>query len=129
MAGKLVMLRPVVGQLDTRTARQLPTALGFGDARRGSSTARGYGWEWQQLRLPILRRDGYVCQVCAARGIATPAVAVDHVINKAWWRAQYGSLDGCDEPSNLQSICKDCHDLKTQGEARGGPGADLAPTR
>jgi 5-methylcytosine-specific restriction protein A len=37
---------------------------------------------------------------------------VDHIINK-----QSG---GTDDESNLQAICKPCHDQKTQREARRG---------
>lgn len=119
MASRFTMLRPVVAQLDTRTAQQLPASYSFGDSRRGTAESRGYGWEWKKLRAKILLRDGYICQVCAGRGLATPAQAVDHIVNKARWHAQYGSQDGCDEPNNLQSICKPCHTEKTQQEAGG----------
>ena len=68
---------------------------------RGTSTERGYGTAWRKLRDCILKRDFYLCQVCAAKGRVTPANQVDHVIPKV--------KQGTDEETNLQSICDPCH--------------------
>jgi len=61
------------------------------------------------LRKRILERDNYLCQVCLALGIVTPATQVDHIVNKA--------AGGTDAESNLQGICDHCHDTKTRSEA------------
>jgi hypothetical protein len=82
-------------------------AAGFADRRRGSRQSRGYGAEWDKLRLVILQRDLYRCRLCLPR--VTAAHAVDHIVPK--------HLGGTDEPSNLQAICKPCHDAKTAAEA------------
>lgn len=66
---------------------------------------RGYGTAWDKLRKQIMRRDCGLCQVCKAHGKLTPAVAVDHIKDKA--------LGGTDDPSNLQAICEPCHTAKT----------------
>ncbi len=79
----------------------------------GSTTQRGYGWHWQKLRETILTRDSYLCIPCRAKGNITPAEEVDHIKGKA--------QGGSDEPENLQSICKECHAIKTTKENGGTP--------
>lgn len=68
---------------------------------KGKTTERGYGWEWQQIRQFILRRDRYLCQICKLR----TANEVDHIIEKA--------KGGTDAPDNLQALCHSCHKAKT----------------
>lgn len=70
-----------------------------------SRHARGYGSEWSKMREQIMRRDCGLCQPCSQQGRITPAVAVDHIKDKA--------KGGTDDPSNLQSICEPCHTAKT----------------
>lgn len=67
---------------------------------QGNPAARGYGWEWQKLRLRILRRDRYLCQACLREGRSIAACTVDHIRPKA--------RGGTDDPANLQSLCADC---------------------
>lgn len=55
-------------------------------------------------------RDNYLCQPCKAAGKWRRATQVDHITPIA--------QGGTEEPSNLQAICKPCHDAKTQREAR-----------
>jgi 5-methylcytosine-specific restriction protein A len=76
-----------------------------------TTTQRGYGWEWQQLRERILKRDEGLCQVCFKRGKFTLARDVDHIVSK--------SNGGTDDDSNLQSICLPCHKVKTAEEKVG----------
>mgnify|MGYP000694615216 CR=1 FL=1 len=109
--GKLSTLQPRLACLSTDIAAPLPAALRRADPARAGTTARGYGWQWQQLRLTILRRDLYQCQACKLAGRITPARDVDHVINKA--------AGGTDDPGNLQALCKPCHDEKTERETIG----------
>lgn len=77
---------------------------------RGTSTERGYGWRWQQIRAMILRRDP-VCTICQAR----PAVEVDHIVAKAF--------GGGDEDTNLRGVCRGCHKAKTAWDSASGKGA------
>jgi len=87
----------------------------------GSRHDRGYGTAWTKLRLSILKRDMYLCQACNRDGRLTPLGlqpydhAVDHIVAK--------SKGGDDEPSNLESLCRDCHDAKSLTEAAKGRGA------
>ena len=72
---------------------------------------RGYGKEWGKVRVDALRRDNYLCQECLREGRLTtlnPGTgdhAVDHITPKA--------KGGGDELINLQSLCKSCHERKT----------------
>ena len=50
-----------------------------------------------------------MCQPCLKSGRPTQATAVDHIVPK--------SQGGGDEDSNLQAICKPCHDAKTAAAA------------
>jgi 5-methylcytosine-specific restriction enzyme A len=85
------------------------------DRDRGTRQQRGYGAKWQKLRKRILSRDNGLCQQCRRRGRITAATHVDHIVNKA--------RGGTDDESNLESICRTCHALKTGRESHGGSGA------
>ena len=95
-------------------AKHVPSEGKFADQRRGTRHERGYGSDWDKLRIQILARDMYLCQVCLPQGLVRPARTVDHVTPKA--------EGGTDDPDNLQAICDDCHRAKTQREAWRGRG-------
>lgn len=80
--------------------------------RKGSTTQRGYGWQWQKQRERILERDGGLCQPCVRLARVTEATDVDHIVSKA--------NGGTDDDVNLQSICVDCHKAKTARERQHG---------
>ena len=82
-------------------------------ADKGSRHARGYGWRWVQLRERILKRDQYLCGPCRDKGRTTPATEVHHIKAKA-----HG---GTDDPGNLVSICRECHDDATREQTGGNP--------
>lgn len=75
------------------------------------------GRPWQRLRLQILERDGWLCQCqdCKKRSMPLVAHEVDHISNE---RDGNGGLD--DSPENLMAMNRDCHNKKTQQEARKG---------
>lgn len=58
---------------------------------------------WKELRLAQLQRQP-LCVYCLAAGKDTAANVVDHI------KAHKGDLFLFHEPSNLQSLCKVCHD-------------------
>lgn len=59
-------------------------------ARHGSTRS------WRKIRAQILALDAYTCRMCG--GTATE---VDHIMRV---------IDGgTDHPSNLRSLCHDCH--------------------
>lgn len=96
------------------------------DRERGSRQDRGYGAAWEHLRLEVLERDGYLCQIGRGRGSCTiDATEVDHIIPKA--------AGGSDELENLQAVCPTCHRAKTDRDAtnqrRGGRSENENPGR
>lgn len=74
---------------------------------KGSTVAR-YGKSWYKLRQRILERDNYLCQSCLMQGRYVTATDVDHIVPVA-----HG---GTDDESNLQSLCHECHKVKTAKE-------------
>lgn len=88
-----------------------PTHKWGNDRERGNRHERGYGNAWERLRAIVLARDNYLCQVCLEDYKITPATEVDHIIPK--------SKGGTDDPDNLQSICTDCHRVKTEYDKHG----------
>lgn len=99
-----------------------PKDRGWGAEWRGSSTQRGYGWEWQKLRNRVLARDAGLCQPCLRRGHVTPGCrTVDHITPKA--------RGGGDHEGNCQVICDECHKAKTAAEARGSVWDEAMPDR
>lgn len=70
----------------------------------------------------VYERDGYECRSCGARGgpRGDAELCAYHVVPEA--------LGGPDEPSNLVTLCVDCHDkvrAHENGEARDDPDPDL----
>jgi 5-methylcytosine-specific restriction enzyme A len=84
-----------------------------------SSTARGYGFAWQKLRLVILERDCYLCQCaeCAKRQVPLPANEVDHILPKA--------QGGTDDESNLRAVNTECHKRLTIAQKGHKPAESL----
>lgn len=77
---------------------------------RGSRHERGYGAEWDRLRLEIMWRDQGICRCaeCVRLGRLRPAHDVDHVLPKA--------QGGTDDPANLVAINRECHREKSLRE-------------
>jgi len=73
------------------------------DARRGTSSARGYGAKWRAFRLSYLQRNS-LCAICLDAGVLVPATVVDHVVAHKGNEALFWS------ESNLRPLCKACHD-------------------
>lgn len=70
---------------------------------RGTKQERGYGGPWEALSK-MKRAENPICEVCNNE----PASAVDHIV----------PITGPDDPGrldwrNLQSICNQCHAIKT----------------
>lgn len=85
------------------------------DRQRGSRSKRGYGRDWQALRLVVLAEEP-LCRFCHDRGLVVVAQVVDHIVPIS--EAPELRL----ERSNLRSLCKPCHDRHTaveQGFAKG----------
>ncbi|WP_429971162.1 HNH endonuclease [Fructilactobacillus sp. Tb1] len=66
---------------------------------------------WSALRQATLEQDYYLCQYCKAIGITTPnSRTVDHVVPIEYDNELKDNL------TNLATICRSCHKLKTDWE-------------
>ena len=66
---------------------------------------------WLKVRARVLDRDGWKCQHCGKHG----RMECDHRIPLDI------APDRMYDETNLQSLCSDCHFLKSQDERRGKP--------
>lgn len=69
------------------------------------------GRAWRRIKQQVHERDEWTCKHC---GVVTMQLECDHIINQA--------EGGTDDLSNLQSLCKPCHDIKTLEESKRGAG-------
>ncbi len=67
---------------------------------------RGYDRRWQKFRKWYLKQHP-LCEECLRHGVATPATVVDHI------QPFRGDVKLQYDLSNLQALCKKCHDKKT----------------
>ena len=82
------------------------------DARRGSSSQRGYGARWQRARKSFLIRNP-LCASCKEQGHITEATVVDHVV------PHKGDYERMWDQNSWQPLCKRCHDRKSANESGG----------
>lgn len=77
-----------------------------------STTERGYGWDWQQLREQHLKQHP-LCAECESSGRTSVAEDVDHI-------KPFQSINDPLrlDPDNLRSLCRACHNRKTHGRIR-----------
>ena len=79
--------------------------MGLKDYRRHSAKVTR-SRRWKGLRLEALRRDGFACVTCGARG----RLEVDHIM-PVRDRPDLGF-----DLANLQTLCGSCHARKTRIE-------------
>ena len=72
-------------------------------AKRGTATQRGYDAEWRRIRAAILEAEP-LCRMCQA-----VATEVDHIVPM--------HRGGTNHPSNLQPMCRSCHNRKAKYDA------------
>jgi group II intron reverse transcriptase/maturase len=68
---------------------------------------------WADLRLEVLRRDGFTCQLCKRLVTADEAV-VDHVRPLRFFKRPVDA----NYPGNLWTLCPACHEEKTESDRR-----------
>lgn len=81
-------------------------------APRHSASKRGYGRDWQALRLSHLAQHP-LCVPCLDRNVTREATEVDHTT------PHKGDRTLLMDPNNLTSMCKACHSRKTVAEDGG----------
>jgi 5-methylcytosine-specific restriction protein A len=94
-----------------RTCPNLADANGFcrSHARAPWAGSAPMPTGWARIRAAILRRDP-ACRRCGA-----PSVTVNHIVARA--------NGGTEHPSNLEGLCKACHDDITKAQAAAGRAA------
>ena len=66
------------------------------------------GRRWMAIRNRIFIRDCGLCQECQRNGRITPGTQVDHIVALA--------NGGSNDDSNMELLCADCHDRKTNAD-------------
>ena len=102
----MARLRTIKPRIQSAPKREMAIAVPGGKESWGSG--RG-GRPWRRIRDRILLRDRYTCQHCGRVGEDNE---VDHIVNVA--------QGGTDDDSNLQTLCPDCHKVKTAAESASG---------
>ncbi|WP_210526366.1 HNH endonuclease [Rubellimicrobium arenae] len=108
---RLTNLKPRLGQAGQR----LRPADQSRDARR-SAEIPWRAWyktkRWQRLRWECLVRDGFTCRLCGHLESNTSQLVADHKV------PHRGDPDLFWSFSNLQCLCRACHDSSKQREER-----------
>jgi 5-methylcytosine-specific restriction protein A len=87
------------------------------DARRGSSTARGYGYKWQQARAYWLKLHPLCVDPYSDHGVrVVEGKHVDHIVPHGNDFSTHGLFWS---RSNWQTLCAECHSKKTSREDGG----------
>jgi 5-methylcytosine-specific restriction endonuclease McrA len=100
----MTRLKSVPARLST-TPQRLTMSCASVSWRSGKegSTARGYGYRWQQYRQTYLMSHP-LCVRCHALGSVVAATVVDHVTPHRGDAALFW------DEQNHQALCKPCHD-------------------
>jgi 5-methylcytosine-specific restriction protein A len=87
---------------------------------RESSTARGYGYKWQQASKGFLRQHPLCqCEECQEGKLRLrEATVVDHIV------PHRNDMSLFWDRNNWQAMAKECHDRKTATQDGGFRGAD-----
>ncbi|KQX55472.1 HNH endonuclease [Ensifer sp. Root954] len=113
--GRLSTLKPRLTTLGSRIARP------EGEPARLAERDRNVGWRkwyktarWQKLRMQVLKRDLFTCQMvgCGRIEANTSQLVADHKIR------HQGEEHLFWDENNLQCLCKPCHDRLKQKEER-----------
>ena len=107
---KLQMLKPRIQMANLSRVKTIT------QTRNPEAEQRIRGRKWMTIRARWMREHPLCCR-CEARGYARPATQLDHIVPL---------IDGGkDDESNYQSLCDECHKVKTADEAKGRGGSSL----
>jgi 5-methylcytosine-specific restriction endonuclease McrA len=121
MIGNMSKLSSIKPRLKTLGARVATISREEAEAQRFRDRDRNVGWRkwyktsrWQKLRMVVLVRDLFTCQMsgCGRIEADTSLLVADHEI------AHHGDEVLFWDENNLQCLCKPCHDKLKQIEER-----------
>lgn len=76
--------------------------------RTGSSTQRGYGYDWQRFRAKLLREADFVlCRDCLDAGRCTPTDELHHIVPVRV------APERRKDRTNIMGLCKLHHSIRT----------------
>lgn len=87
----------------SRCPGHAPSPWAGAEARKAARRAELSDRQWRALRVEVLKRDGWKCDLCG-----DPATEVDHIVPF--------TEGGRSTPSNLRAICRPCHASKSARE-------------
>lgn len=111
---RLQTLKPVLNYLNTNRVATVQISDGWRAGKQGS-TARGYGYQWQQARARHLRGQP-LCVMCLAAGRVEPATVVDHITPHRGDQSLFWN------EANWQSLCDHHHSSDKQRDESAGVG-------
>lgn len=115
--GRLKQIPQRIGRIPSRLAGHAPATEAERSRQRRAimpwrawySTAR-----WRRLRWSVLVRDLFACRRCGRPEADTSQLVADHVVPHRGDGALFW------DETNLQCLCKRCHDTVKQQEERAG---------
>lgn len=111
--GRLTTLKPQIAGLASRIA---PARDAEGHSRTAEPWRAWYSLaRWRRLRWSVLIRDGFTCRRCRILVGDTSQLVADHI------RSHRGDPALFWAETNLQCLCKPCHDRAKQAEERRSP--------
>ena len=103
-----IRTRRKVGDSAAQTIAQRREAIYPQELGTEQMTERIRGRKWMTIRERIFRRDCGLCQECQRNGRLKPGNQIDHIVAL--------TNDGSNDDDNLEVICADCHDIKTNAD-------------
>lgn len=83
------------------------------EQNRETAVQRGYTYRWQKYSKARLKKKP-LCVECERNGRVTQATLTDHII------PHKGDMKLFWDPNNHQSLCEQCHNIKTSKEGAFG---------
>lgn len=93
----------------TNNAERKKATAAYHDANRPSASERGYDAKWAKIRIHHLQNHP-LCEHCLKEGRYIQATLVDHIIPAIVRPDLFYSGD------NYQSLCRQCHAIKTRDD-------------
>lgn len=82
----------------------------------GNSNTAIYGVKWREISSRIRKRDNWTCQTCRDFYKGNDPYYVMHVHHKQSVHDFNGDLEHANHPSNLITLCRDCHSKVEHGK-------------
>lgn len=115
--GRLTGLKPTVGRLAPRVGYAEGDEKGFERQRRQTHPYRAWynTARWRALRMAVLVRDHFTCRMCGRLEGNTSLLVGDHIIPHKGNEALFW------DETNVQCVCKSCHDGAKQAFEKQNP--------